>query len=117
MAKRTGLGKGLGAIFGEDIVENSETEHVSRETFNGERKTEKLEDKGEELGKEYKIKLSSIEPNQGQPRKDFNQELISELADSIKNMEFYSHFWYRKKEIVTRLLLVNAGGGQQGRQD
>ena len=97
MAKRTGLGKGIGAIFGEDIVENSETEHVSRETFNGERKTEKLEDKGEELGKEYKIKLSSIEPNQGQPRKDFNQELISELADSIKKYGVLQPLLVQKK--------------------
>ena len=34
MAKRTGLGRGLGAIFGEDVVENSEGENrsVSRET-------------------------------------------------------------------------------------
>ena len=85
MAKRTGLGKGLGAIFGEDIVENSETEHVSRETFNGERKTE------------YKIKLSSIEPNQGQPRKDFNQELISELADSIKKYGVLQPLLVQKK--------------------
>lgn len=97
MAKRTGLGKGLGAIFGEDIVENSETEHVSRETFNAERKTEKLEDKGEELGKEYTIKLSSIEPNQGQPRKDFNQELISELADSIKKYGVLQPLLVQKK--------------------
>ncbi len=99
MAKRTGLGKGLGAIFGEDIVENSETtkEYVSRETFNGERKTEQLEDKGEKLGKEYMIKLSSIEPNQGQPRKDFNQELISELADSIKKYGVLQPLLVQKK--------------------
>lgn len=99
MAKRTGLGKGLGAIFGEDIVENSETtkEYVSRETFNGERKTEQLEDNGEKLGKEYMIKLSSIEPNQGQPRKDFNQELISELADSIKKYGVLQPLLVQKK--------------------
>lgn len=99
MAKRTGLGKGLGAIFGEDIVENSETrkEYVSRETFNGEKKTEQLEDKGEKLGKEYMIKLSSIEPNQGQPRKDFNQELISELADSIKKYGILQPLLVQKK--------------------
>ena len=36
MAKRTGLGKGLGAIFGEDVVENQPnngSENVSRETL------------------------------------------------------------------------------------
>ncbi len=82
MAKRTGLGRGLGAIFGEDVVENSEGENrsVSRETSPG----YTVEEKKEEPGKEYMMKLSIIEPNQGQPRKDFNEESIGELADSIK---------------------------------
>lgn len=82
MAKRTGLGKGLGAIFGEDVVENSDAENknVSRETS----PDHTSEEKREEPGKEYMMKLSIIEPNQGQPRKDFNEESIGELADSIK---------------------------------
>ncbi len=82
MAKRTGLGRGLGAIFGEDVVENSEGENrnVSRETSPG----YTVEEKKEEPGKEYMMRLSIIEPNQGQPRKDFNEESIGELADSIK---------------------------------
>lgn len=82
MAKRTGLGKGLGAIFGEDVVENSEVENknVSRETSAG----YSDEEKREEPGKEYMMKLSIIEPNQSQPRKDFNDEAIAQLADSIK---------------------------------
>ena len=82
MAKRTGLGRGLGAIFGEDVVENSEGENrsVSRETS----PDYTVEEKKEEPGKEYMMKLSIIEPNKGQPRKDFNEESIGELADSIK---------------------------------
>ena len=79
MAKKTGLGRGLGAIFGEDVVDNSGAEreggNVSRETSPGEK---------EEAGKEYMVRLSLIEPNRTQPRKDFNPELIGELADSIK---------------------------------
>ncbi|MCI8515456.1 MAG: ParB/RepB/Spo0J family partition protein [Hungatella sp.] len=78
MAKK-GLGKGLGAIFGEDVVEAPVSEKVkevvSRETSPGDQY---------QSGNEYMMKLSRIEPNQGQPRKDFNQELLSELADSIK---------------------------------
>lgn len=79
MAKKTGLGRGLGAIFGEDVVDNTGAEkeegNVSRETST---------DGREEPGKEYMIKMSLIEPNHTQPRKDFNPELIGELADSIK---------------------------------
>ena len=82
MAKRTGLGRGLGAIFGDDVVENTDGEkkNVSRETS----PEESSELKKEEPGKEYMMKLSVIEPNRGQPRKDFNEESIGELADSIK---------------------------------
>ena len=76
------MGRGLGAIFGEDVVENSEGENrsVSRETS----PDYTVEEKKEEPGKEYMMKLSIIEPNKGQPRKDFNEESIGELADSIK---------------------------------
>ena len=82
MAKRTGLGKGLGAIFGEDVVEQSDTENknFSREKLSGHSK----EEKKDEPGKEYMMRVSSIEPNRGQPRKKFDEESIAELADSIK---------------------------------
>ena len=59
MAKRTGLGKGLGAIFGEDVVENQE--NVSRETSG--RQTDANSQKEESPGKEYMMKMSLIEPN------------------------------------------------------
>lgn len=97
MAKR-GLGKGLGAIFGEDVVENSVSEkeknNVSRETLEDHTKESINED---EYGKEYKIKLTSIEPNQSQPRKDFNEELIRELADSIKKYGVLQPLLVQKK--------------------
>lgn len=96
MAKRTGLGKGLGAIFGEDVIENSDSENrnVSRETY----KEINREDKKEEPGKEYMMKLSIIEPNQRQPRKDFNEESISELADSIKKYGILQPLLVKKQE-------------------
>jgi ParB family chromosome partitioning protein len=97
MAKRTGLGKGLGAIFGEDVVENQPnngSENVSRETLE---KTE-IHTQEKEKGKEYQIKLSLIEPNSGQPRKDFNSELIQELADSIKKYGVLQPLLVQKKD-------------------
>lgn len=54
--KKGGLGKGLDLIFAENTV-NSES------TVN--------------------IKINEIEPNREQPRKEFNDEALSELADSI----------------------------------
>lgn len=97
MAKRTGLGKGLGAIFGEDVVENQPnngSENVSRETLE---KTE-IHTQEKEKEKEYQMKLSLIEPNSGQPRKDFNSELIQELADSIKKYGVLQPLLVQKKD-------------------
>lgn len=83
MARRSGLGRGLGAIFGEEVVESQEQEkkNVSRETSSTTKTSVKKTGKEE---KEILLKLSEIEPNHEQPRKDFNEELIHELADSIK---------------------------------
>ena len=82
MAKRTGLGKGLGAIFGEDVVEQqpAEQKDVSRETSS----SKKTGMEQPEEGKEYMVKVSLIEPNANQPRKDFEPEALKELAESIK---------------------------------
>ena len=67
MAKKTGLGKGLDALFSDNILEEDEEA--------------KLKD-GEEIVK--KIKIIEIEPNREQPRKTFDEDALSELAESIK---------------------------------
>jgi ParB family chromosome partitioning protein len=60
--KKTGLGKGLDALFGGSILENNN-------------------DSGELV---QNIKLVDIEPNSNQARKTFNDESIDELSESIK---------------------------------
>ena len=60
--KKTGLGKGLDALFSSPIIENNEDE---RETVK-------------------QLKLTEIEPNKSQARKIFDEESIEELASSIK---------------------------------
>lgn len=57
MASKGGLGIGLGALF-----EDNKTESDSGQM----------------------LRISEIEPNRGQPRKNFDDETISALADSIK---------------------------------
>ena len=69
MAKKTGLGKGLGALFNDnDIIDEDENKVEIKE--------------GEEVV--HKIKIIDIEPNKNQPRRTFNNESIDELAESIK---------------------------------
>ena len=70
MAKKTGLGKGLGALFNDNnIMEDEDDSKVE------------IKD-GEEVV--HKIKIIEIEPNKHQPRRNFNNESIDELAESIK---------------------------------
>lgn len=60
MAKMTGLGKGLDALFGpveEELQENDVLKNLN---------------------------INEVEPNRLQPRKNFNQEALEELAESIK---------------------------------
>ena len=66
MAKKTGLGKGLNALF----TDNSVVDEIKEEKQAG----EKIE----------KIKIIDIEPNRNQPRRNFDMEAIEELAESIK---------------------------------
>jgi ParB family transcriptional regulator, chromosome partitioning protein len=55
--KKGGLGKGLEAIFAENDTEDRNATIA--------------------------LKISEIEPNRAQPRKEFNEEALAELADSI----------------------------------
>ena len=57
MAKKGGLGKGLSAIF--------------------------MENESEDQNSTVTLKISEIEPNKDQPRTDFDEKALSELAESI----------------------------------
>ena len=67
MAKNTGLGKGLDALFSDKKVI-----------------TDKKENKEQDGERIEKIKIIDIEPNRNQPRRTFDMEAIEELAESIK---------------------------------
>lgn len=84
MAKK-GLGKGLGAIFGEDVISREEEEHKIRESAR-KKGTSDPGNTAQEDGTpgEQTVKVALIEPNQSQPRKKFDQEQMEELAESIK---------------------------------
>lgn len=69
--KKTGLGKGLDALFGASPLVTEVEEEQTKE---------QIED-NENL---KTLKITDVEPNRDQPRKTFNQESLEELADSIK---------------------------------
>lgn len=88
---RKGLGKGLGAIFGEDVIKETEeqTAKAKEKTSTGEKDSEK--------GRELMVKVSMIEPNKEQPRKDFNEEQLQELSESIKRYGVLQPLLVQKK--------------------
>ena len=79
MAKK-GLGKGLGAIFGEDVVKENKEETEKKAKAEA-KAAEEMDEKGRIL----MLKLDLVHPNKEQPRKTFDEEKINELAESIKN--------------------------------
>ena len=66
MAKKTGLGKGLNALFSENNIKIEKEEEIKE---------------GEKV---VNLKITTVEPNRDQPRKVFNEEALEELAESIK---------------------------------
>ena len=98
MAKRTGLGKGLGAIFGDEVMESAAEEQEAKHQAKS-KKAQEPEKKEEDsdIGKELMVKVTSIEPNREQPRKDFNEEAMGELAESIKQFGILQPLLVQKK--------------------
>ena len=84
MAKK-GLGRGLGAIFGEETVAAA-AEKRKNKVASGSKKTASKSNAAEtDVSRETsEIKLSLIEPNAEQPRKLFDDDSLNELAASIK---------------------------------
>lgn len=78
-AAKKGLGKGLGALLGGDLTEDVKKEEEFQE------KQVVVETKIVEVPKETYLKISLIEPNREQPRKEFDPEELEELAESIRN--------------------------------
>ena len=88
MAKKPALGKGLGALLGNEFDGiGQEVRYVSEKPHYNEsgNSSDKTETKAES-SLISEIPVSQIEPNPFQPRKEFDEEALSELADSIRTL-------------------------------
>lgn len=89
MAQKKGLGRGLN-----DLLGTSEASKSSRSRNNQQNSSENTSKEVKTVTKEVvkevvkeveqKIKINLIEPNKSQPRKQFDEEALQELSDSIK---------------------------------
>ena len=76
MKKQKGLGRGLDAIFGSD----------------------KIDLKAAPMSKMLEIELTKIIPNPTQPRTEFDEEALDELADSIRQLGIIQPITVRKAD-------------------
>ena len=83
MAKK-GLGRGLDSFFGDSTAEEIIAPPKT----------------GEKEGTVQKLRISNVEPNRAQPRKDFDDEALTELADSI-----------REHGVITPIIVKKAENG------
>lgn len=79
---KKGLGKGLDSMIPEK-VESTKSEPIKKE---------------EDVSRETLININEIEPNKGQPRKNFDEDAIQELADSIKQFGIIQPLILQKKD-------------------
>ena len=81
MAKKTGLGKGLDALFKDSLKDVSAEDENIKE--------------GEKI---YKLAINEVEPNRKQARKSFDEEAIEELSESIKKYGLLQPIIVAKKD-------------------
>lgn len=92
--KRNGLGKGLDSLIPD------RSDKMSKKTSNAEGKTEVINAKDEKVGQsgEVLVKINQVEPNRDQPRKEFDEDALLELADSIKQFGILQPLLVQKKK-------------------
>ncbi|MBQ8804084.1 MAG: ParB/RepB/Spo0J family partition protein [Tyzzerella sp.] len=96
--KRGGLGKGLDTLIpqGKNIQASDKKEKQPVKTEVVEKIVEKVVEKV--VHEEQMMKINKIEPNREQPRKNFEEDALLELADSIKQFGVLQPLLVQKKD-------------------
>lgn len=94
--KRNGLGKGLDSLIPNksDKLTKPETKKNNSETKVSPAKKVKEDQKTSEI----LLKINQVEPNRDQPRKEFDEDALLELADSIKQFGILQPLLVQKKK-------------------
>ena len=94
--KRNGLGKGLDSLIPNksDKLTKPETKNNNSEVKVSPAKKVKEDPKASEI----LLKINQVEPNRDQPRKEFDEDALLELADSIKQFGVLQPLLVQKKK-------------------
>ena len=86
--KKSGLGKGLDSLIPNKKIDISAS------------KVEKKQEKENDSPKsgEIMVRINEVEPNRDQPRKDFDEDALMELADSIRQFGILQPLLVQKKK-------------------
>ena len=86
--KKSGLGKGLDSLIPNKKNDISDS------------KVEKKQEKENDSPKsgEIMVRINEVEPNRDQPRKDFDEDALMELADSIRQFGILQPLLVQKKK-------------------
>ena len=87
--KRNGLGKGL-----DSLIPNKTVKTTEKQANKTQKEKVKVEKSGETI-----VKITQVEPNSEQPRKDFDEDALLELAGCTQTsfLAYFSHFSVQKK--------------------
>lgn len=86
--KRNGLGKGL-----DSLIPNK-----TEKTVKTEKKHEQKNEESQNSSGEILVKINQVEPNREQPRKEFDEDSLMELADSIKQFGILQPLLVQKRK-------------------
>ena len=114
-AKKGGLGKGLDSLIPNksDKLTKPETKKNNSEVKVSPAKKVKEDPKASEI----LLKINQVEPNRDQPRKEFDEDALLELADSIKQFGVLQPLLVQKKKDYTKSLQVKEDGELQNWRD
>ena len=99
--KKKGLGKGLDSLI---------PDNKSMKSVTSEKTVESKEDAAAKSGVQV-MKINEVEPNRDQPRKNFDEDALLELSDSIKQFGVLQPF--EKEKITMRSLRAKEDGELQ----
>ena len=98
-AKRKGLGKGINNLIPEtDVIRSTPKKKTEKKEVVKEVVKEVIKEVKVPVPGDTMMKISDIEPNREQPRKNFDKEALEELADSIKQFGIIQPIVVQKKD-------------------